>query len=59
MSAKDSPTLFDLRCDIREALIQWLAAEMPEALVRGRVLPVGPVEMRGSGEPSGTALAQM
>ena len=59
VTAKDSPTLYDLRCDIREALIQWLAAEMPEALVRGRVLPVGPVEMRGSGGPSGTALAQM
>ena len=23
MTAKDSPTLFDLRCDVREALIQW------------------------------------
>ena len=37
MTAKDSPTLFDLRCDIREALIQWLADEMPHAIARTRV----------------------
>lgn len=37
MSAKDAPTLFDLRCDIREALIVWLAEAMPEALVHSRV----------------------
>lgn len=58
MTAKDSPTLFDLRCDIREALIQWLAEEMPEALVRGRVMSVGP-DGRALGAPSGEALAQM
>jgi Small-conductance mechanosensitive channel len=45
MTAKDSPTLFDLRCDIREALIQWVAAEMPEAIVRNRVLAASPVEL--------------
>ena len=59
MTSKDSPTLFDLRCDVREGLIQWLAAEMPEALVRGRVLPVGPVEMSGLGPVSGAVTAQM
>jgi len=58
MTAKDSPTLFDLRCDIREAMIQWLAEEMPEALVRGRVMSVGP-DGRAVGAPSGEALAQM
>ena len=47
MSAKDAPTLFDLRCDTREALIQWLAETMPEALVRSRVLPAGPLEVSG------------
>ncbi|WP_226632181.1 mechanosensitive ion channel family protein [Novosphingobium profundi] len=59
VTAKDSPTLFDLRCDVREALIQWLAAEMPEAIVRGRLLPVGPVETTPLGAPSGEAMAQM
>ncbi|TYC89335.1 mechanosensitive ion channel family protein [Novosphingobium sp. BW1] len=59
LTAKDSPTLFDLRCDVREALIQWLAAEMPEAIVRSRLLPVGPVETAPLGAPSGAAMAQM
>ena len=48
VTAKDSPTLFDLRCDVREGLIQWLAAEMPEALVRSRLAPVAPFEVTGS-----------
>ncbi|MCJ2181533.1 mechanosensitive ion channel family protein [Novosphingobium sp. 1949] len=59
VTAKDSPTLFDLRCDVREALIQWLAAEMPEAIVRNRLAPVAPVELAGLGAPSAAALAQM
>ncbi|RIV88455.1 mechanosensitive ion channel family protein [Aurantiacibacter xanthus] len=58
MTAKDSPTLYDLRCDIREALIQWLAAEMPEALVRSRVISVG-ADGQPLGAPSAEALAQM
>ena len=57
VTAKDSPTLFDLRCDIREALIQWLADEMPGAIVRQRLMPVAPVEVLGP--PSGEALSQM
>ncbi|MGB3807987.1 MAG: mechanosensitive ion channel family protein [Erythrobacter sp.] len=58
MTAKDSPTLYDLRCDIREALIQWIAAEMPEALVRGRVISVGE-DGKALGPPSARALALM
>ncbi|OYX47678.1 MAG: hypothetical protein B7Y87_00010 [Sphingomonadales bacterium 32-64-22] len=58
MTAKDSPTLYDLRCDVREALIQWLAAEMPEALVRSRVISVG-ADGKPLGAPSAEALAQM
>ncbi|WP_137680297.1 mechanosensitive ion channel family protein [Aurantiacibacter suaedae] len=58
MTAKDSPTLYDLRCDIREALIQWLAAQMPEALVRSRVISVG-ADGEPLGAPSAEALAQM
>ena len=59
MTAKDSPTLFDLRCDIREALMAWMREAMPEAIVRSRVLPVGPVEVNGLGPVSGEALSQM
>lgn len=42
MSAKDGPTLFDLRCDIRESMMDWLRREMPEALVRNRTMQVAP-----------------
>jgi small-conductance mechanosensitive channel len=45
MTAKDSPTLFDLRCDIREALIGWIRETRPEAIVRNRVMPVSAVEL--------------
>ncbi len=38
MSAKDSPTLFDLRCDIREGITDWIAENMPEAIVRRRIV---------------------
>lgn len=59
MTAKDSPTLFDLRCDVREAMIVWLAKTMPEAIVRGRVLS-GPLAPGGSsGDPSAAALQQL
>ena len=37
MSAKDSPTLFDLRCDIREGMLEWLADHQPEAFARLRL----------------------
>jgi small-conductance mechanosensitive channel len=39
MSAKDSPTLFDLRCELREGMMDWVRREMPEAVVRRRYLP--------------------
>jgi small-conductance mechanosensitive channel len=45
MSAKDGPTLFDLRCEIRESMLDWIRREMPQALVRRRTLPVAPVEL--------------
>lgn len=53
MTAKDSPTLFDLRCDIREALIQWLASEMPEALVRQRMVSPEPLRIESQGGDGG------
>ncbi|WP_230292029.1 mechanosensitive ion channel family protein [Croceicoccus sp. Ery5] len=54
MTAKDSPTLFDLRCDVREALIQWIAAEMPEAIVRQRILTPEPVRVESGGADIGS-----
>ncbi|MBR0551633.1 mechanosensitive ion channel family protein [Sphingomonadaceae bacterium LXI357] len=35
-TAKDAPTAFDLRCDIREAMLAFIRDEMPEALPRNR-----------------------
>lgn len=45
MSARDGPTLFDLRCAMREHMLDWVRREMPEAMVRRRTLPVAPVEL--------------
>jgi hypothetical protein len=36
-SAVDAPTLFDLRCHVREGLVAWLQREAPEALPRTRL----------------------
>ncbi|WP_417719212.1 mechanosensitive ion channel family protein [Salipiger sp.] len=35
-SARNAPRTYDLRCEIREALITWIQREMPEALPRTR-----------------------
>lgn len=45
MSAKDGPTLFDLRCEIRESMMDWIRREMPQALVRHRQMHVAPMEL--------------
>jgi small-conductance mechanosensitive channel len=52
LSAKDSPTLFDLRCEIREGMLDWIRRNQPEAIVRRRLLSPEPVDvaMGGSGE---------
>jgi small-conductance mechanosensitive channel len=36
VSAKDGPTLFDLRCHVREGLVVWLQREHPTALPKVR-----------------------
>lgn len=36
MTASDASAAFDLRCEVREALLDFIRAEMPEALVRYR-----------------------
>jgi len=48
MSARNGPTLFDLRCAMREHMLDWIRREMPEALVRRRTLQVAPVELAAS-----------
>lgn len=38
MTARDASLAFDLRCDVREAMLAFIRDEMPEALVRRRHL---------------------
>jgi small-conductance mechanosensitive channel len=42
VTASDAPTLFDLRCYVREAMVTWLQHEMPDALPVQRVLLTEP-----------------
>jgi small-conductance mechanosensitive channel len=37
VSAPDAPTLWDLRCYVREGLVEWLQREAPDALPRTRL----------------------
>ena len=36
LSARNAGIAFDLRCEVREAMLNFLRTDMPEALVRGR-----------------------
>lgn len=38
VTAKDAPTLFDLRCIVREAMVSWVQSTMPSALPVQRVM---------------------
>nr|WP_238707132.1 mechanosensitive ion channel domain-containing protein [Microbacterium lushaniae] len=38
VTASDAPTLFDLRCHVREAMVTWMQHTMPDALPVQRVL---------------------
>jgi small-conductance mechanosensitive channel len=40
VTARDASLAFDLRCDVREGLLAFIAREMPEALPRRRQMPV-------------------
>ena len=44
MSAADSSNAFDLRCDIREAMLAWLRENQPGAVPRRRTEAVGQTE---------------
>lgn len=51
VSAGDAPSVFDLRCHVRESLVRWLVANDPRGLPRQRV--------ENSGEPApGEAVAR-
>jgi small-conductance mechanosensitive channel len=40
VTAKDAPTLFDLRCNVREEMVEWVRDQHPAALPRTRVTMV-------------------
>jgi hypothetical protein len=42
VSATDASKAFDLRCTVREAMMAYIAREMPEALPQGRPVRVQP-----------------
>ena len=54
MTAKDASTVFDLRCDVREAIYTFIREEMPEALPRERFMraPVAPPTPSPAAQPS-------
>lgn len=54
VTAKDAPTLFDLRCFVRERMIDWLQREAPEALPVQRVL-MSDAPSRAPRKPTGAA----
>jgi len=64
-SASDAPTLFDLRCAVREGLVAWLQREHPGALPQTRYQSVAPSSTRtdttspvlDSGETPGAGVA--
>lgn len=57
VTAKDAPTLFDLRCHVREELVSWLQRRQPDGLPRQRTELVedsGPrLERRRAETPAG------
>ncbi|QNE48119.1 mechanosensitive ion channel family protein [Glaciihabitans sp. INWT7] len=52
VSAVDAPTLFDLRCHVREQLVQWLHETDIAALPRTRIQSVDPASRPREGAPS-------
>ncbi|CAN5466103.1 mechanosensitive ion channel [soil metagenome] len=52
VTAKDAPTLFDLRCFVRERMIDWLQREAPESLPVQRIEVEQPAAARPARTPS-------
>jgi small-conductance mechanosensitive channel len=51
VTAKDAPTLFDLRCLVREAMVTWMQRTTPDALPVQRVLLTEPDARGETHEP--------
>jgi hypothetical protein len=57
LTAKDSPTLFDLRCYVRESLVAWVQSESQHSLPRQRVI-VGEPPKRQPSRPKAASPAE-
>ncbi|WP_333490007.1 hypothetical protein [Acidocella sp. MX-AZ03] len=49
VSARNAGVLWDLRCDVREAMVTWLVREYPGSLPRRRLEMAGMPERAGPG----------
>ncbi|GMA87398.1 hypothetical protein GCM10025868_26480 [Angustibacter aerolatus] len=52
VSGRDGPTVFDLRCEVREALVGWLQSEHPQALPRMRYEQAAPAPRSNPDRPA-------
>jgi len=52
VTAVDAPTLFDLRCFVREEMVRFLREQHPESLPRTRVMLAGPAGSEDEGSPT-------
>jgi small-conductance mechanosensitive channel len=59
VTAVDAPTLFDLRCFVREEMVEWLHTQDPAAVPRTRVQLVQPEPLHAEHTPEGTATGQV
>lgn len=59
-SAKDAPTLWNLRCEIREQLVAYIREEYPDALpaLRARVEAPGPTDQSPPSERPGAGASE-
>lgn len=55
VTAKDAPTLFDLRCFVREAMVTWIQRSMPDAVPAQRVLVADGQAVQAASEERGAA----
>jgi small-conductance mechanosensitive channel len=53
MSSVDSPTNWDLRCEVREKVVAWMQAEHPDALPKVRGEMAGGVALKGNPDGGG------
>ena len=59
VSARNAGVLWDLRCDVREAMVNWLVQDYPDALPRRRLEVGGAPERAGPAAAASSATGEM